>query len=75
MILSDDSIQALLNKKELIIEPVTDAQIQPASVDCTLGNHFLKIDDSQRTHLDLESPVHYNEVYTDEIVMPPHSFL
>ena len=33
------------------------------------------MDDSQKTHLDFENPINYIDVNTDEIVMPPHSFL
>jgi dCTP deaminase len=75
MILSDGSIRRLLQSGELEIAPLADAQVQPASVDCTLGEHFLKIDDAQKTHLDFNSDVQYNEINASSIVMPPHSFL
>ncbi len=38
MILSDKTIMKMLKEKTLTIEPVTDEQIQPASVDIRLGN-------------------------------------
>ena len=40
MILSDGTIKELIKKEELVITPLKDEQIQPASVDCTLGTHF-----------------------------------
>ncbi len=75
MILSDGSIRDLINKNELQISPLNESQIQPASVDCTLGTHFLKIDDSYRTHLDFESEIKYTEMQAKKIVIPPQSFL
>ena len=59
MILSDGTIKELMKKGELSIEPVADEQIQPASVDCTLGSHFLRIDDAEKTHLDFDNPIQY----------------
>lgn len=42
MILSDTAIRRLLREKRLIIDPEpSDVQIQPASVDLTLGRGFL----------------------------------
>ncbi len=75
MILSDQTIKELINTKELKIDPIADEQIQPASVDCTLGEHYLKIKDSQKTHLDFNSPIEYDDIKSDSIVMPAHSFL
>ena len=74
MILSDGTIKELIKKEELVITPLKDEQIQPASVDCTLGTHFLRIDDSHRTHLDFENEIKYKEITSDKIVIPPQSF-
>ncbi|MEC3466013.1 2'-deoxycytidine 5'-triphosphate deaminase, partial [Bacillus thuringiensis] len=43
MILSDKTITKMLNEDSLRISPLTDNQIQPASVDLRLGSHYLKI--------------------------------
>ena len=76
MILSDGSIRDLINKNELQISPLNESQIQPASVDCTLGTHFLKIDDSYRTHLDFESEIKYTEMQAKKILsLPIHQYL
>ena len=75
MILSDQSIKELISSKELVITPLKKEQIQPASVDCTLGNHFLRINDSQKTHLDFDSSIDYVESTAEKIVIPPQSFL
>ena len=75
MILSDGSIRELMRKKELEISPITDEQIQPASVDCTLGTHFLRVDDAERTHLDFDREIKYTDIESDKIVIAPQSFL
>ena len=46
MILSDKTIIKMLKDKSLIIDPVTEEQIQPASVDIRLGNTFSIVDDT-----------------------------
>jgi dCTP deaminase len=46
MILNDRELKELLEKKELIIEPLEEHQIQPSSIDFRLGNDFLVYTDS-----------------------------
>ena len=75
MILSDGSIKELMDSGELGISPIKNEQIQPASVDCTLGTHFLRVNDSQKTHLDFDTTIDYIEINAQEIVIPPNSFL
>lgn len=75
MILSDQSIRGMLSTNELTITPLVPEQIQPASVDCTLGNHFLRMDDSNKTHVDFETPIQYKEIVASKIVIQPQSFL
>ena len=75
MILSDATIRNLMIKNELSISPIADEQIQPASVDCTLGTHFLRVDDSERTHLDFDHDIKYTDIESDKIVIAPQSFL
>ncbi|MFW5961894.1 MAG: 2'-deoxycytidine 5'-triphosphate deaminase domain-containing protein, partial [bacterium] len=45
MILSDKTIKKMLANKELVIDPIDEMQIQPASVDMRLGDDFLKVDE------------------------------
>ncbi len=75
MILSDRTLRQMIASKELIVEPLTDESIQPASVDCRLGNHFLIVEDFNMQTIDLDSEVKYREYEGDEITLPPHSFL
>jgi len=75
MILSDKTIKKMLANKELIIDPVDEMQIQPASVDMRLGDDFLKVDENALPLMTLNDEVNYEEVRGSEIIIPPHSFL
>ncbi len=75
MILSDGDIRQRLKSGELIIEPVDDEQIQPASVDLRLSDHFLKVDENRMEAIRLEEKVAYEDLHQERIVIPPHSFL
>jgi len=75
MVLSDKEIKELLSKRELAIDPIGEQSIQPASVDCTLGSHFLIIDNNHMPCLDLETEIKYKEIDSDSIVIPSNSFI
>ncbi len=75
MILSDRTLTEMLASRKLVIEPLQTNSVQPASVDCHLGRHFLMVEDRQMHTIDMESEIIYREFVGDEIIMPPHSFL
>jgi len=75
MILSDKKILELISTRELIIDPITKEQIQPASVDIRLGNHFLKLDENAIEAMTMTDEIKYVSFEADEVVIPPHSFL
>lgn len=75
MILSDKKIIELINKKELEINPLDEEQIQPASVDIRLGNHFLKLDENRIEAMSMTDEIKYISFEADEVVIPPNSFL
>lgn len=75
MILSDKTIKEMLKSGKLVIEPITEEQIQPASVDIRLGNHFMKIDENSMESLSLEKEIKYIEFEAEEVIIPPRSFL
>ena len=75
MILSDNTIKNMLESEELVIDPVDEVQIQPASVDMRLGNDFLKVDENSLALMTLKDEVTYREVIGSEIIIPPNSFL
>ena len=75
MIVSDYTIRELLESGEMIVTPLEDYQIQPASIDLRLGKHFLKVDENAEDSITLDSKIKYIEIEKDEIVIPPNSFL
>lgn len=40
MILSDKTIREKINSGEIVVDPITDNSIQPASVDIRLSKYF-----------------------------------
>jgi dCTP deaminase len=80
MILSDRKIKELLDRKELVIEPIDSNQIQPSSVDLRLGNDFL-IYPEEIEILDVKNPDLGNQlkkVVADEegfVIQPKHFIL
>lgn len=65
----------MIKSGELGITPLTEESIQPASIDCRLGNHFLVVEDRQMQTIDLNTQIIYREIEDDSITIPPHSFL
>lgn len=74
MILSDKTLKDLIAKKDIIVEPMCEESIQPASIDCRLGNHFLVVDDNHPT-LSLSEPIQYKELVSERFIIRPHSFI
>ena len=69
MILSDKTIRQYIDENKLVVEPLEDIQIQPASLDLRLGNHFLKMADDDIAELDVAIKPTYNEIVQDEIIV------
>ncbi|OIJ16529.1 dCTP deaminase [Anaerobacillus alkalidiazotrophicus] len=77
MILTGKTIDEKVKNKELVIEPISSQQFQPASVDLRLGDHFLTIDEHSNGILSLDKQATYREIVAQNgtIVLPPRSFL
>lgn len=75
MILSDKTLKEMIDRQELVVEPLVEKSIQPASIDCRLDRHFLMVEDRNMQIIDLNSEVLYREYEGDAITIPPHSFL
>ena len=75
MILSDKTINKMLDEKSLIINPLTKEQIQPASVDIRLGNTFSVVDDTPTGIITLESQIKYKSITTDTYLLLPGQFV
>lgn len=75
MILSDRTITKMLQEGQLVIEPITAEQIQPASVDIRLGNTFSVVDDSATGILTLEHEIFYKTITADSYLIMPGQFV
>ncbi len=75
MILSDISLREMLANKTLVMEPIIPESIQPASIDCRLGTHFLLIEDFNMHVISMDTEIKYREYEGETITIPPHSFL
>lgn len=75
MILSDKTLKEMIKNKELVVEPIDDKSIQPASIDCRLGDHFLVVEENQMDVITLDTEIKYREYQGNAITIPPHSFL
>ena len=69
MILSDHTLRALIEKGELGCEPLTPESVQPASIDCRLGSHFLLVENFNMQTIDMDSEIIYREFSGDSITM------
>ena len=75
MILSDKTLKAMMDEGSLKCEPLEENSIQPASIDCRLGRHYLVVEDRNMQIIDMSSEIIYREIEEDSITIPPHSFL
>ncbi len=75
MILSDKTINKMIEEKTLVIEPITKEQIQPASVDIRLGNTFSIVDDTPSGIITLGGKIEYKTIVTDTYLILPGQFV
>jgi len=75
MILSDTTLKEMIASGELVVTPIDENSIQPASIDCRLGDHFLLVEHNQMDIITLDSEIKYREITSETITIPPHTFL
>ncbi len=75
MILSDQTIMKLLADKTLVISPLEERQIQPASVDIRLGSTFSIVEDLSTGVISLENAAGYKTIQTDTYILLPGQFV
>jgi dCTP deaminase len=75
VIVSDRSLRKLLGDGTIVVQPLEGHQIQPASIDLRLGEHFLKVDENRMEAISLDRELEYIEFKQEQIIIPPHSFL
>ena len=62
MTLSDATIKDYLDNGKLSILPIEPNQIQPASVDLTLDNNFLVVDDFMKESINMNEEINYRKI-------------
>lgn len=75
MILSDITIHQMLIDGKLVISPMHEQQIQPASVDIRLGDTFCVVEDSSEGIINLEREVRYKTIKSDTYLLLPGQFV
>lgn len=75
MILSDQTIRAMLRDGTLQIAPLEERQIQPASVDIRLGNTYSLVEDTSGGIIKLESRTQYKTIHADTYLLMPGQFV
>ena len=75
MILSDVTLKEYISKDILTVSPLDEDAIQPGSIDCRLGSHYLVIENTNKGVLSMSEPIEYREINGDSIVIAPHSFI
>lgn len=75
MILSDGEIREYIEAGQLVVEPLDEVQIQPASIDIRLGNTFSVVDNATNSILRLDDEVHYKTITQDKYILLPGQFV
>lgn len=75
MILSDKTLKGMIEEGTLVCEPIDPQSIQPASIDCRLGDTFLIVEENSMHVITMDEEVKYREIVSESIIIPPHSFL
>ena len=75
MILSDITINEMIKAGTLRISPLSEGQIQPASVDIRLGNTFSVVEDTSGGIITLENEISYKTIKTDTYLLLPGQFV
>ena len=65
----------MLEEGTLEIAPLTEGQIQPASVDVRLGDTFSVVEDSSSGIITLENEIKYKTIKTDTYLLLPGQFV
>jgi len=75
MILGGKTLRERIQNKSIVLDPVEESQIQPASVDLRLSDEFLILDDNIHSHIDLSTKMNYRTLKAKEFILPAKSFV
>ena len=76
MILQDNEILKKIQSKEIIIKPAPKPeQIQPSSIDLTLGNEYYTLIKTEKALDTRNEEPQYNHINANAIIIPPNEFI
>ena len=75
MILSDRTIKRMLEEGTLVISPLQEGQIQPASVDIRLGDTFGVVEDTSSGIITMDREISYKTIRTEKYLLLPGQFV
>ena len=75
MIISGKSIKEKIATGDIIVKPLEDYQIQPASVDLRLGDEFLIPDQENTLFIDMNKEIKYRKIVSESFIVAPKSFV
>lgn len=65
----------MLERGELVISPLEEGQIQPASVDIRLGNTYSIVEDTSAGIIGLDEEINYKTITSDSYLLLPGQFV
>lgn len=65
----------MLKDKSLVVSPISEEQMQPASVDIRLGNTFSIVEDTSTGIISLDNNIKYKTIETDTYLLLPGQFV
>ena len=75
MILSDQTISKMMDEGTLVVDPIQQDQIQPASVDITLGTSFSRAKTNNLNTVDFDHPIEYEKISATSYLLLPGQFV
>lgn len=75
MILSDKTMRKMLSEGTLVVTPLSDDQIQPASIDIRIGDTYSIVEDTPGGIINLGSRTTYKTIQTDKYILLPGQFV
>ncbi|HJC25313.1 MAG TPA: dCTP deaminase [Candidatus Eisenbergiella merdavium] len=75
MILSDKTLIKMLDEGTLVVTPLEENQIQPASIDIRIGNTYSIVEDSPSGIIRLNEEIEYRQITADKYILLPGQFV
>jgi len=75
MILSDNTINEYIDKGVLVATPIQQDQIQPASLDITLGTTFSRAKAGPHNTIDFDHEIEYEKIMSNSYLLLPGQFV